>query len=402
MAATVGLALLALSGAAGARNNDDAAVATDAYRAQPPGKGWEAVSAFQPAGQLSWTGRGPGDAQALLRLGYAGVLPSDRARAVAEFVAREQAGIRDQLEGRPGVTRGSFEPDSMVANAAGLRWHGFRVSVNANGRAATSWRWIALHPAFPARRRAFLLSYDESAPSGATRPDGLAAARRLAASVAPATGRGLAGPLGEAWLEARAAAFAARIDSAQRLCWRDRPAAAPGQAHVGYGRGLALEGDFYSLGGVVPTDSLVDAAPAEYGAVFDRNGDGRLDLLVVNRGVLPVGEGILMPLVAVYADEDFDGRIDALVLEDGDRDGDRQVDSRLLVHDADGDGRADAALSFRAAAGSGGGKLPLDQGRVRVRRAEVASDNSDFVALFRTATERLAELDLVRAACEKQ
>jgi len=402
LAATLGVALLATApGLAGAAKGDAAGAATDAYRVQPPGKGWDAVPTLQPAGQLAWSARGPGDAQALLRLGYVGVLPGDRALAVEAFLAREQAGIRDELDGRAGVTRGSFEPDSMVGNSAGLRWHGFRVSVNANGRAATSWRWIALHPAFPARRRAFVLSYDESSTPGATRSDGLATARRLASSVTPSAGRGLAGPLGEAWLEARAAAFAARIDSAQRLCWSGRPQAALDQAHLGYGPGLALEGDFYSLGGVMPPDSLVDAGPAEYGAVFDRNGDGRLDLLLVNRGLLPTGDRVLQPMVAVYADENFDGRIDALLVEDGDRDGDRQVDARLIVHDANGDGRADAALAFGAFAGSGGEKLPLDPGGVQVRRAEVVSDHSDFVELFRTASERLTELDRVRAACKK-
>jgi hypothetical protein len=401
IAAAAGLVLLAAAApGAGAATPGNGAAATDAYRAQAPGKGWEPVSTLQPAGQLSWSAKGPGDARALLRLGYVGVLPADRARAVTTFLAQEQAAIRDELDARRDVTRGSFEADSM-AGPGGLRWHGFRVSLDANGVAATSWRWIALHPSFPARRRAFVLSYDESSPPGATRPDGLATARRLAASVVPASGRGLAGPLGEAWLEARAAAFAARIDSAQRLCWRERPQAAQPRAYVGYGAGLALEGDFYSLGEVLPADSLVDAGPAEYGAVFDRNGDGRLDLLLVNRGLLPAGERVLQPMVAVYADEDFDGRIDALVLEDGDRDGDRQVDARLLVLDANQDGRADAATAFRAAAGAGGEALPLDQGRVRMRRAEVVSDTSDFVELFRTAGERLVELDRVRAACRK-
>jgi hypothetical protein len=400
-ATLAGLAGLAAP-AAGAADRP-ASAATDAYRvASPPGP-WQAASTLEPAGQLRWSAAGPGAAQASLRLDYEGLVATDRVHAVADWLRRAKAAIAAETEGRPGVQRSGFEPDSIAAaGGGGLAWQGFRVTVQAGDRSGTSWRWIALHPRFPATRRAFVLSYDELSEPGAPSAGRLADVRRLAGTVA-ATGRGLGGPLAEAWLDARAAAFAARIDSAQRLCWRDRVDAEPGVRHLGFGPGLALEGDFYLLGPTIPADSVVDAAPSEYGAAFDRNRDGRLDLILVNRGLLPVGDRALQAMVAVYADEDFDGRIDALLLEDVDRDGDRRVDARLLVHDANGDGRADTAHTFLAAAASAdAARLPIDSGRVRVRRVEAPSDPSDFMDLFRTASTRLAELERARAACSKR
>ena len=47
-------------------------------------------------------------------------------------------------------------------------------------------------------------------------------------------------------------------------------------------------------------------------------------------------------------------------------------------------------------------RFHIDMLTERYRRSGVASENSDFVDLFRAATERLVELDRVRAACEKQ
>ncbi|MEO6462915.1 MAG: hypothetical protein ABIP29_07550 [Candidatus Eisenbacteria bacterium] len=374
---------------------------TDAWTAASPAKPWLAGTVLEVAGQRTWTAAGPGAAQAMLRVGYVGVLPSDARRAVDDLLTREKAAIREEVDDRRQVERSSFEPDSMIAaGPGGLRWHGFRVSVSDERVTGTSWRWVALHPRFPAARRAFTLAYDESAPRGGSAPARLNAARSRAASLAPA-GRGLAGPLDEAWLDARAAAFAARIDSAQRLCWTRRADAASGREHVGYGRGLAIEGDFYVLSDAVPRDSVADPAPAEYGAAFDRNGDGRLDLLVVNRGLQPFAGRDRQPTVALYADDDFDGRVDALLVEDADRDADRHVDARLLVLDPDEDGRADQARAFSAGTAGAGDRVPLQGGRVRARRMGQAADASDFVEVFRTASLRLAELDRARAACPR-
>ena len=386
----------ALAATASAKSGD---VVTDAWIATSPGKPWMPGPALESAGVRSWTATGPGETQAMLRVGYVAVLPGNPATALAELVRLEKAGIRLELDDRTQVEQSGFEADSMLAGGPGqLDWRGFRVNVVTPRRGGSSWRWVALHPRFPAVRRAFTLAYDESYPREGTPPNRLAAARALAATVAPA-GNGLAGPLSEAWLDARADAFAARIDSAQRLCWTSRPDAAPGREHVGYGRKLAGAGDFYLLTGTVPRDSLVDPAPAEYGVVFDRNGDGKLDLLVVNRGLHPFYGTEFEAIVAVYGDDDFDGKVDALVVEDADKDADQKVESRLLVKDADENGRIESAVSFTASAGKGVKVAVDDQGRAKIRRLGIASVTSDFAETLRSATIRLSELDRARTAC---
>lgn len=390
------LVALAVGTTTPALAKNDGKPATDAWTATAPGKPWVAGPALETAGTRSWSATGPGDTQALLRVGYVGVLPGNANAVLQELVRVEKAGIRDELQDRTQVEQSAFEADSMVS-PSGLSWRGFRVNVVTPQRSGVSWRWVALHPRFPAVRRAFTLAYDESYPRDATPPNRLAAARALAGSITP-TGQGLIGPLSEAWLDARADAFAARIDSSQRLCWTWRADAAPGREHVGIGRRLAGSGDFYLITGAVPPDSLVDPAPAEYGVVFDRNGDGRVDLLLVNRGLHPFQQEF-EPVVAVYGDEDFDGRIDAVVFEDVDRDDDRRIDGRLLVVDRDEDGRVDGAWTFDARASSGT-KVAIDpQGRAKIRRLGIASAVSDFADPFRSATLRLAEIERGRASC---
>ncbi len=374
-----------------------ARAATDAYSVATPEKPWQRAPQLDAAGQLTWAAGREGS-QALLRVGYEGVVEDDPGLAMKGILDRARAGIRDELADRDGVERGGFEPDSMVS-PSGLRWRGFRVTVRTRGVVATVTRWVALHPAFPARRRAFLVSFDETAPPTAARSRREAEARACALSLA-AAGRGLSGDLAEAWLDARAAAFAARIDSAQALCWSARPNAASGRAALAYGPGLVPGGDFFSLSELVPADSLADPAPAEYGVAFDRNADGRIDLWLLNRGLLPFSGRTMQPAVVVFADDDFDGIADGAILEEADRDGDGRVDARILVRDRDQDGRADEAHAFvDAATNPRGDRLSIDDGRVRVRRPEDSVGLFSISELFRDATSRRGELDRARARC---
>src|SRR5207249_979504 len=97
------------------------------------------------------------------------------------------------------------------------------------GRGGNVYRYVALHPAFPARPRGFLLAYEEIF-AGSVRPTSrFADARRVAESLAP-RGSALASSLDSANLEARVATFAARIDSSDKLCWWARSRVAPGSA----------------------------------------------------------------------------------------------------------------------------------------------------------------------------
>jgi hypothetical protein len=393
-------AMIALVAAPGGASGAPARTATDTYTVSTPSKPWQRADQLDAAGQLTWSARGEGKDEALLRVGYEGVLETDVARAIEAVLGRARTGIRAELEDRDGVERGGFEPDSM-RSPGGLRWHGFRVVVRTLGRTAIVARWVALHPDFPARRRAFTLSYDETAHSSSPGLRREADARTLALSLAPA-GRGLGGNLAEAWVDARAAAFAARIDSAQGLCWSNRPNASPGREATGYGRGLVLEGDFFLRSPSVPRDSLVDLGPTEYGAAFDRNHDGRVDLWLLNRGPQKFAGRALQPAVLVFADDDFDGRVDGAILEEADQDGDGRVDARILVRDVDGDGRAEEARTFGDAAtpgGPGGDRLKIENGGVRVRRIDEGTGFLELVERFRAASSDRANLDRARAAC---
>ena len=393
--AAFALTLLLVASTAGAASKSER-VGTDAWTIVAPAKPWTATTTLEPAGERSWSFGGTSPSRARLKVGYVSVLPRDRGAAVAELLGIEKAAVVEALSSLAGTHQGPFELDSMAA-PGGFVWRGFHVNVATERQGANVWRWVALHPRFPAVRRAYTLNYDESFTRGAATPGQLTTARAVAASLM-SNGRGLAGPLDEAWLDARASAFAARIDSAQKLCWSNRSDGVPGQQHIGYGRGLAIEGDFYLISGAVPRDSLVDAAPSEYGTAFDRNGDDRLDLLVVNRGIQPFPGKALEPTVAIYADDDFDGRIDGIVAEDVDKDSDKRVDARLLVKDPDENGRTDEARAF-VSASTDGEKLALEEGGVKVRRAELPSQVSDFSETYRQATLRLAELQRARGSC---
>ena len=92
-----------------------------------------------------------------------------------------------------------------------------------------------------------------------------------------------------------------------------------------------------------------DAGSTEYGVAFDRNGDGRTDLLVLNQGIAQARGAIVLPIAAILADDDFDGRIDGCVVENGDSDADGRADHRLFITDRDHDGKVDHAVRFEDA-----------------------------------------------------
>jgi len=371
--------------------------ATDAYVVVTPAKPWVRSPGLEPAGQLSWGIGKSGTARALLQVEYQGILAKSREDAYALLLRRARASIRETLDGRDEVQRGEFEPDSMLI-AGGLQWRGFRFTLGTSSFQGVSWRWYALHPDYPRRPTAFVLLYEETTP-GRDRPLGRVADARTVARSLVAVGRGLDGDLSDAWLDARALAYAARIDSAQKLCWLERPDAGPGLSWAGYAAGAAGRGDFFQLTGTMPPDSLADPAPAEYGVVFDRNGDSRMDLVVMNRGVHPFFGRTQEPTVAIVADDDFDGRADGVLLEDVDANGDDRVDARLLVS------AKEPGRSFTDAIhvdGKGAWKeLPTNRGSVEVRRFGYASDRTDFEQVLRGAGPRLDELTAARARCAR-
>ncbi len=385
---------LGLGGSAAAAEKS-AFTATDAYAVAPPTKPWLRTAGLEPAGLMSWSIGKPGQAQALLRVDYEGVLAPDRATAYSVLLRRARASIRETLDGRNDVERSEFQPDSMLI-AGGLAWRGFRVDLSTSTLRGSSWRWYALHPDFPRRRTAFLIIYEETTPLRATPLDRVADARTLARSLR-GQGNGLAGDLADAWLDARALAFAARVDSAQTLCWTTRPEGLRGASHLGYALSAAGDGDFFQITGPPAADSLADPAPAEYGVTFDRNGDGRPDLVVVNRGVHPFVGNAQQPTVAIVADDDFDGLSDAAMVEDVDADGDGRVEARLRMEQR---GTTQTFTDAMRHDGKNRGKdVDVSKGAITVGRLGLPAGGTDFMQVFRSAGPHFSELAAARATC---
>jgi hypothetical protein len=371
---------------------------TDAFEVDAPGKPWKRAPALDPPGRLTWDVAEVKATQGELRVSFEGAPGASAPAAIARILELEKARIREGSNRNSSIERSAFVADSMTVGA--LKWVGFHVDIKAGPRSASVSRWVALHPDFPGRRRAFLVAFDEETPPGVRPTPRGRDVQALLHSLVP-VGAGLKGGLETAYLDARTAAFAAHLDTTTRLCWRNRgPDAAPSRAWLGLGPGIALEGDFYQLSDVVPKDSVLDAASTEYGAAFDRNGDGRVDLLVMNRGIASARGATVLPIAAALADDDFDGRIDGLVIENGDADGDGRADHRLFVSDRDHDGKPDHALRFEDAIGAKKLRdVTIRDGIVSDRVVGSPVQLLDFSSTWREAGALMAELDRARAAC---
>ena len=374
---------------------------TDAFTLQAPGGAWKRATAMDPPGRLTWTAGDPKVTTGQLRASYVGVHATLPATAINELLEAEKREVRAGSDHVEGVDRGAFSSDSLAVGT--LHWYGFRVEVKSGQRAGVISRWVALHPDFPRRRRAFVLALDEQTLPGARPVPRAQDARAVLRSFTP-RGAGLQGGIATAYLDARAGAFAAHIDTSTVLCWSTRGGdVPPSRSRLGIGKALALEGDFYQVTELVPRDSIVDASGgADYGAAFDRNGDGRVDLLVLNRGISPARGSVVLPIAVVLADDDFDGRIDGSVLENGDSDGDGRLDHRLLVTDNDHDGRADHAVRFTDAISDKSSRsVPVRDGRVSDQIAANPARLLDFSAPWHEAEAMMAEIDRARAVCHR-
>jgi hypothetical protein len=90
-----------------------------------------------------------------------------------------------------------------------------------------------------------------------------------------------------------------------------------------------------------------DRSPGErFGKAFDRDGDGRFDLVFFSQGWARGVDGRDIRTFYVVADDDGDGRVDGVVLEDGNNDRDQLVDSGILAQDRAGTGEPDRAWVF--------------------------------------------------------
>ena len=373
-------------------------VATDAFEVVAPAKDWKRAPAFDPPGRLTWNSTDMKQTQGQIRVSFEGAPGPDANHALQRILDLEKARVRDGERQSANTERGPFTADSMTVG--GLKWVGFHCDIRGGGRTGAVTRWVAIHPDFPQRRRAFIVALDEETPQNARAASRAGDAVAVARSLVP-LGKGLAGGIEDAWLDARAAAFAAHLDTATKLCWRPRGTdESTRHPWLGLGKGIALEGDFWQMSDLTPTDSVVDAASAEYGAAFDRNGDGKADLILMNRGIVPVRGGVMLPLAAVLADDDFDGRFDGLVIENGDTDGDGRADHRLLVLDTNHDGEPDMAIRFEDAIHEKAAKkLKVEGGVISDRLVGSTAELVDFRSNWRDNGSMLAEINRVRVDC---
>ena len=373
-------------------------ISTDAFEVSDPGKEWKRSETLDSPGKLTWNTSDIKKTHGQLRLSFEGAPGDTPRRAAARILDLEKARVREGERQAKDAERGAYEVDSL--EAGGLHWVGFSVSVRSGSRAGAITRWVAIHPDFPRRKRAFVIALDEETPPGVRTVPRQPDMKNVLVSLVP-RGNGLLGGIETAALDARAAAFAAHLDTTTKLCWRGREDQGP-KAWLGLGRKIALEGDFWQISDFAPTDSVVDAASSDYGAAFDRNGDGKTDLVLMNRGIVPARGPIVLPYAAVIADDNFDGRIDGIVVENGDSDGDGRADHRILARDTNGDGKIDTAIEFVDSINEKAAKkLKVEDGVVLDRITGSTAERIDFIPNWRQTGALREELDHARSDCAR-
>jgi hypothetical protein len=178
------VAVVALPGAARAADT----VSTGAFRVVAPAGPWKRAADLDPPGRLTWTITDPKATTAQLRVEFVGVRATTAPAAVEEILRVEKAGILARSTNNARITHGEFVTDSVRVN--GLDWVGFRVHVTSGDREGEVRRWVAPHPEFPRRRRAFVVALDEQ-----TLPKAQSVARTAAAigivRAHPPTGAGV-------------------------------------------------------------------------------------------------------------------------------------------------------------------------------------------------------------------
>ena len=375
-------------------------LATDAYEVSAPGGAWKRAAELDPPGRLTWNTTDLKQTRGQIRVDFVGAPGATKEQAAARFLDLEKARVRATENQSKTGERTAFAMDSLTVGE--LKWVGFRVDLKAGERTGAVSRWIAIHPDFPKRHRAFTLALDEETPPGvkatARTPDAMAIMKSLVPR-----GAGLSGGIETAWLDARAAAFAAYLDTTTKLCWHARAADVSARPQwLGVASRIVLDGDFWQTTDMAPIDSVVDPASAEYGASFDRNGDGKTDLVLMNRGIVPARGPIVLPYAAVIADDNFDGRIDGIVVENGDSDGDGRADHRILARDTNGDGKIDTAIEFVDSINEKAAKkLKVEDGVVLDRITGSTAERIDFIPNWRQTGALREELDHARSDCAR-
>lgn len=159
---------------------------------------------------------------------------------------------------------------------------------------------------------------------------------------------------------------------------------------------------FFSFHEKVPAPG--DRSPGErFGKAFDRDRDGRFDLVYFSQGWMKGVDQRDIRTFYVVADDDGDGRVDGIVFEDGDNDRDALVDHSLFVQDRDLDGAPDRAWVFDTDIAHPV-RPSAHQGTVFLlnRTSHPGRESFDFAEDFRDWTRRLDRLNRALEACPER
>lgn len=147
-----------------------------------------------------------------------------------------------------------------------------------------------------------------------------------------------------------------------------------------------------------------DRSPGErFGKAFDRDGDGRFDLVFFSQGWAKGIDQRDIRTFYVVADDDGDGRVDAMVLEDGNNDRDQLVDCGVLVQDRGRQGEPDRAWVFDTDIAHPVRPIP-HQGTVFLHGlvSRPGADALDFGRDFREWSRYLGWLNRAAAQCRER
>lgn len=178
----------------------------------------------------------------------------------------------------------------------------------------------------------------------------------------------------------------------------------------------------------LPTALPRPSGSYDWGYLYDRNGDGRVDYLVYLQNAHPVlpdsipadfptvepaPEGryrISLPLLHQmidlgqmvfrhYADDNFDGRVDGVVMEEFDKVRPMFVRDWLLFRRSQPDGAVDQGWAFRHAPADTTRVLDRGAGGYQVASPVAGESPTPVLAVFDRATERLAVINAVLGQC---
>ncbi len=200
------------------------------------------------------------------------------------------------------------------------------------------------------------------------------------------------------YYDARARATHSPHDTTKAPCWVQLE----DSVAVGLQATRLPDVTFFSFRPHVPLPG--DRSPGErFGKAFDRDGDGRFDLVFFSQGWGKGQDQRDLHTFYTIADDDGDGRVDGLVDEDGDNDRDALIDHSIFVQDRARKGEPDRAWIFDTDIAHPVRPVP-HAGPVFdfTRASRPGTERTDLGAEFRDWTRYLGWLNRAAAECRQR